>query len=159
MLNVHNIFEHWPRILYPLLPLSVKGGVDCSKKRSKILSLTLATVIYRCLVWWFSELYSQYTHNESHENRPSSWLGKPEQGSRLFLDINFLLTEEWQRRKTLKERIWLKNNRTSSMNNSDSISLVQGPSTVASTIATYLSQLTHWLHQLPTVGIGQGNHH
>jgi hypothetical protein len=38
------------------------------------------------------------------------------------------------------------------------LSLVQGPSTVTCMIVNYLSQLIYWLHQLPTVGIGQCNH-
>ncbi len=43
------------------------------------------------------------------------------------------------------------------MNKSDSLSLVQGQSTVTCMIVNYLSQLPHWLHQVPTVG-GQCNH-
>jgi hypothetical protein len=43
------------------------------------------------------------------------------------------------------------------MNKSDSLSLVQGQSTVICMTVNYLSQLPHWLHQLPTVG-GQCNH-
>jgi hypothetical protein len=38
------------------------------------------------------------------------------------------------------------------MNKGDSLSLIQGPSTVTCRIVNYLLQLTHWLHQLPTVG-------
>jgi hypothetical protein len=37
------------------------------------------------------------------------------------------------------------------MNNSASLAPVQQPSTVARMIVTSLSQLSHWLHQLPTV--------
>jgi hypothetical protein len=44
------------------------------------------------------------------------------------------------------------------MNNSDSLSLVQGPSTLTCMIATYLSQVPHWRYQLPTVDIGHCNH-
>ncbi len=43
------------------------------------------------------------------------------------------------------------------MNKSDSLSHVQGQSTVTCMIVNYLSQLPYWLHQLPTVG-GQCNH-
>jgi hypothetical protein len=39
------------------------------------------------------------------------------------------------------------------MNNSDSLSPVQGPLTVMSMIVTYLSQCIHQRDQLPTVGI------
>ncbi len=42
------------------------------------------------------------------------------------------------------------------MNKSDSLSHVQGQSTVTCMIVNYLSQLPYWLHQLPTVG-GQCN--
>jgi hypothetical protein len=62
-------------------------------------------------------------------------------------------TEELGRRKTQKGRTRMK--RTSSMNSSDSLSLVQGPSTVTCIIVTSLSQLDHF-DQFPTVGIGQG---
>ncbi len=41
------------------------------------------------------------------------------------------------------------------MNNSASLTPVQGPSTVACMIVTSLSQHSHRLHQLPTVGKGQ----
>jgi hypothetical protein len=41
------------------------------------------------------------------------------------------------------------------MNKSGSLTPVQGPSTVVCMIVTKLSQLPHWLHQLPTVGKGQ----
>ncbi len=46
----------------------------------------------------------------------------------------------------------------SSMHNSASLTPVQGPSKVACMIVTSLSQLPHWLHQLPTVGKGQWKH-
>ncbi len=62
-------------------------------------------------------------------------------------------TEELGRRKTQKGRTRMK--RTSSMNSSDSLSLVQGPSTVTCIIVTSLSQLDHF-DQFPTVGIGHG---
>jgi hypothetical protein len=41
------------------------------------------------------------------------------------------------------------------MNKNASLTPVQGPSTVVCMIVTSLSQLPHWLHQLPTVGKGQ----
>ncbi len=62
-------------------------------------------------------------------------------------------TEEPGRGKTQEGRTRMK--RTSSMNSSDSLSLVQGPSTVTCIIVTSLSQLNHF-DQFPTVGIGQG---
>jgi hypothetical protein len=40
----------------------------------------------------------------------------------------------------------------SSMNNSARLTPVQGPSTVACMTVTSLSQLPHWLHQLPRMG-------
>jgi hypothetical protein len=40
------------------------------------------------------------------------------------------------------------------MNKSASLTPVQGPSTVARMIVTYLPQPPHALHQLPTVGKG-----
>jgi hypothetical protein len=43
----------------------------------------------------------------------------------------------------------------SSMNNSTSLTPVQVPSTAACMKVTSLSQLSHWLHQLHTVGKGQ----
>jgi hypothetical protein len=41
------------------------------------------------------------------------------------------------------------------MNKSASLTPLQGPSTVVCMILTELSQLPHWLHQLPTVGKGR----
>jgi hypothetical protein len=58
-----------------------------------------------------------------------------------------------QRRKTHKGRTRRKNNKTSRINKNDSLPLVQRPSTVKCMLATYLSQLTLCLHQLPSVGI------
>jgi hypothetical protein len=46
----------------------------------------------------------------------------------------------------------------SSMNKSASLTPIQGQSTVACMIVTSLSQLSHWLRQLPTVGKGQWKH-
>jgi hypothetical protein len=72
---------------------------------------------------------------------------------------------EFQRSKDKTEYIGPRNenqNRTkykikheSSMNNSASLTPVQGPSTLACIIVTSLSLLPHQLHQLPTVGQGQ----
>jgi hypothetical protein len=44
------------------------------------------------------------------------------------------------------------------MNNSASLTPVQGPSTEARIIVISLSQLSHWLHQLPTESEGQWKH-
>jgi hypothetical protein len=53
--------------------------------------------------------------------------------------------ENWKRTKhKIKQK--------SSMNNSASLTPVQGPSTLACMIVTSLSLLPHQLHQLPTVG-------
>jgi hypothetical protein len=72
----------------------------------------------------------------------------------------------WSQRKTSREGLRNQeeeytegmnlnlNNKACSMNNSDILSLVHRPSTVAFMIMTYLSQL----HQLATVGIGHYNH-
>jgi hypothetical protein len=38
------------------------------------------------------------------------------------------------------------------MNNSASLTPIQGPSTVTCMIVTFLSQIPHWLHRLPTAG-------
>jgi hypothetical protein len=38
------------------------------------------------------------------------------------------------------------------MNDSASLTPIQGPSTVTCLIVTFVSQLPHWLHQLPTAG-------
>jgi hypothetical protein len=48
-----------------------------------------------------------------------------------------------------------KQGQKNSIKNSASLTAVQGPSTVACMIVTSLSQLPHWLHQLPTMGKGQ----
>jgi hypothetical protein len=47
------------------------------------------------------------------------------------------------RKKGLKGRTKANYNKTSSMNNNENISPIQGPSTVSCMIASYLSQLTH----------------
>jgi hypothetical protein len=44
------------------------------------------------------------------------------------------------------------------MNDSASLTRVQGPSTVARMIVTSLSQIPHSLHELPAVGKGQWKH-
>ncbi len=44
------------------------------------------------------------------------------------------------------------------MNNRASLAPAQGTLTVACMIVTSLSQLPHWLHQLPAVGKGQQKH-
>ncbi len=62
--------------------------------------------------------------------------------------------KNWEEKRTKGKRTKANYNKTSNMNNNDNISPIQGPSTVSCMIASYLSQLTHWVHQLPTVGIG-----
>ncbi len=60
---------------------------------------------------------------------------------------------EFQRSKdeNREQRTKKQKQHESSMNNSASLTPVQGLSTVAYMIVTSLSQLSHWLHQLPTV--------
>jgi hypothetical protein len=78
-------------------------------------------------------------------------LQKPEQSYKLFklfLEVKEKLPEknfQNQEEHRSKELTW--NHKTSNMNKSDSLSLVQE----LSTILTYLSQLGLGLHQLPTV--------
>jgi hypothetical protein len=47
------------------------------------------------------------------------------------------------RKKGLKGRMKANYNKTSTMNNNDNISPIQGSSTVSCMMASYLSQLTH----------------
>jgi hypothetical protein len=56
------------------------------------------------------------------EKFPYSWLRKPEQGLKLFLEVKErLLDKEWKtgKKKTPKGRTKTKNNKTSSMNKRD----------------------------------------
>jgi hypothetical protein len=59
--------------------------------------------------------------------------------------MNFMRTEEQGRRETQKGRNKTKNNQTRSMNESDSLSLVQGSLTVKCMIVSNLSTTTHQL--------------
>jgi hypothetical protein len=59
--------------------------------------------------------------------------------------MNFLRTEEQGRKETQKGRNKTKNNQTRSMNESDSLSLVQGSLTVTCMIVSNLSITTHQL--------------
>ncbi len=79
-------------------------------------------------------------------------LQKPEQSYKLFklfLEVKETLPEKdfqnQEEQHRSKELTW--NHKTSNMNKSDSLSLVQE----LSTMVTYLSQLGLWLHQLPAV--------
>jgi hypothetical protein len=76
-----------------------------------------------------------------------------------------LLQQPTENSKEGKQKARMKDQETkhkikheSDMHSSASLTPVQGPSTVAYMIVTSLSQLPHWLHQLPTVGKGQWKH-
>jgi hypothetical protein len=60
---------------------------------------------------------------------------------KLFLEVKETLLQNREEGKTQKGRTKTKNSKTNSMNKSDSISLVQQPSSVKCMIAKHLSQL------------------
>jgi hypothetical protein len=87
-----------------------------------------------------------------HKNREISILTMKKKHSKVN---TWRSHRKFQTRKDKTNQKKKKKNKNSSMNNSASLKPVQGPLTVVGMIVTYLSQLPHWLHQLPTVGKGQ----
>jgi hypothetical protein len=72
-------------------------------------------------------------------------------------DNDFQKREEGETRQ--RHKLESRNNRNKQYEQKGQfLSLLRGPSTIASIIVTFLSQLPHSLHQLPTVGVIVSGH-
>jgi len=139
-------------------PLIISVGVQCS-------SIMLVVVFIKTARKWTKQpprnrtcAQLQLVSNISQKNRQIFILMIKKRQSEV--DTSSTSHREFQRRKDNREWRTKKQNIYETWKQYEQFSLTptQGPGTVACTIVTSLSQLSQWLHQLPTVGKGQWKH-